>query len=86
MKIRYVAFAAFLAAGPLTVALAQTASPPAGAGDTKEDRAARDGSVTDQPGATGKTVVPGSNSTIAKDKPATAETRTGTTGSGAGGK
>lgn len=86
MQIRYIAFAAVLAAVPLTVALAQTASPPAGAGDTKEDRAARDGSVTDKPGATGRTVVPGSNSTIAKDKPATADTKTGTTGSGAGGK
>lgn len=88
MKIRHFIFAAALAASPLTGALAQGNSPTAGAADTKSsDPKPANSAATNSktPGATGSTVVPGSNSTISGDKAATADAKTGGTNTGSGG-
>jgi hypothetical protein len=87
MKLRYVAFSALLAASPLCGAMAQqTTSPAVGAGNTKEDTAVKNGMAMNNAGETGRTAVPGSHSTVAGDKPATADTKTGGTGSSSNGK
>ena len=87
MKLRYVVSAALLAAYPLCGALAQqTTTPAVGAGNTKEDTAVRQGMAMNKPGETGRTVVPGSNSSVSGDKSATAETKTGSTGGSSNGK
>jgi hypothetical protein len=87
-------FVATLAIGPLSGALAQ-GNTAVGTADTKpksalatgaDSKAASSAGVnTNTPGATGTTVVPGSNSTVAGDKAATADAKTGGTNTGAGG-
>ena len=86
MRTIFMLAAAVLIASPLCGALAQTSSPAGGVADTKPTNPAAMNSHT--PGATGTTVVPGSKSTVASDKPATTNTKTGgtSTGSGGGGK
>ena len=87
MKFRYVVSAALLAAYPLCGAMAQqTTSPAVGAGNTKEDTAVRKGMAMNNPGDTGRTVVPGSHSSVAGDRAATADTKTGSTGGASNGK
>lgn len=76
--MRNIIFAAVLAISPLTGALAQGT----GAGSTT-GAATKDSSNPNQAGATGSTVVPGSNSSAAGDDKATTETKQGqTSGSG----
>jgi hypothetical protein len=88
MKIRQFVVAILLAAGPMAAADAQsTVGPSVGADNRKESADVKAGSApaahsSNTPGATGKTVVPGSNSTVAGDKSATSETKTGSGGGG----
>ena len=88
MKIHQIALATLLAVGPIAGALAQTTGPSIGANSQKDAgvRAGSDATSSTTPGATGKTVVPGSNSTVAGDRSGTAETKTGGVAGGAGGK
>jgi hypothetical protein len=77
MKTRHLLPVALLALTPLTGALAQGTGPNAKADNTKEITANKEGSSdTMKPGATGKTVVPGSNSTVAGDSNSTANAKT----------
>jgi hypothetical protein len=86
MKARYLLPATMLVLAPLTGALAQGTGPNAKADDTKEITANKEGSSdTTKPGATGRTVVPGSNSTVAGDQKSTTDAKTGGTGGTAGG-
>jgi hypothetical protein len=85
MKVRYIVFAATLAASPLAAAFAQSTSPSTKADSMTESTAMKNGSATNpnQAGATGSTVVPGDKSSVAGDRKGTAEQKTGqTTGSG----
>jgi hypothetical protein len=85
MKTRHLLPVALLALAPLTGALAQGTGPNVKADSTKETTAIREGSSdTTKLGATGRTVVPGSNSTVAGDSKSTANAKTG--GSGGGSK
>ena len=82
MKIHKIALAALLAVGPMAGALAQTTGPSIGANSHKDAdiRAGSDTTSSNTPGATGKTVVPGSNSTVSGDRSGTAETKSGAVG------
>jgi hypothetical protein len=89
MKLYQLACATVIAVAPVANALAQgTTGPAVGAANTKESSDIKAGaagkSATSKttPGATGRTVVPGSNSTVADDKSGTAEARTGSVGGG----
>jgi hypothetical protein len=80
MKARYLLPAVFLALAPLTGAIAQGTGPNIKADNTKETTAIKEGSSnTTKAGATGRTVVPGSNSTVAGDSKSTANEKTGGT-------
>ena len=82
MKTYQIAIATLLAVAPVAGALAQTTGPLIGADSHKEAdiKAGSDATSSNTPGATGKTVVPGSNSTISGDKAGTAETKSGAIG------
>ena len=83
MKATHLLTAALLAVAPITGALAQGTGPNVKADSPKESTAIKEGSGdATKPGATGKTVVPGTNSTVAGDSKATAETKTGGTSGG----
>jgi hypothetical protein len=86
MKICNFLFVGVLAVSPIAAAFAQGTGPNMKADASKEATATKDGSATNpnQPGATGSTLVPGSNSTVAGDKGGTQLSKTGdTTGGGA---
>jgi hypothetical protein len=86
MKARYLLPAALLVLAPLTGALAQGTVPNAKADSTNGITANKQGqSDTTKPGATGRTVVPGSNSTVAGDRKSTTDAKTGGPGGAAGG-
>jgi hypothetical protein len=81
MKLYHLTCAALLAVAPMA-AMAQTTGPSVGADNQKEAFDTKAGSgakanTSTAPGATGKTVVPGSNSTVAGDKSATEEQKKG---------
>jgi hypothetical protein len=82
VKINYLILSAALAAAPIASVVAQSNGPAVGATETKPADP-KPGATTSTPGAT---VPPGSNSTLAGDKAATAEKKTGSTGSDGGGK
>ncbi len=87
MRLWTFAFATLLATSPIYPVLAQQSTGPAiGADNTKESSAVEKGASPKVPGATSKTVVAGSNSTIAGDRGATKEEKTGVIGSAGGGK
>lgn len=81
MKLYHLTCASVLAVAPIA-AIAQATGPSVGADNKKEaadiqagsGEKAKTGTV---PGATGKTVVPGSNSTVASDHTATQEQKKG---------
>lgn len=86
MRLWILAFAAFLATSPLCGAMAQqTTSPTVGADSGKGSNAVKKGAAPNMPGGTGTTVVPGSNSTVAGDRTATADAKTGSNGTGSSG-
>jgi hypothetical protein len=83
MKARSLLPAALLALIPLTGAIAQSTGPNIKADSRKEATSIKEGSgETTKPGATGRTVVPGSNSTVAGDSKSTADAKTGGTAGG----
>lgn len=84
MKIQNVFLAAVLAATPFAGAIAQSVAPDVKAGSQSEAAMVRQGSATDtrKPGATGSSVVPGDNSTVAGDQKATDRAKTGGGGTG----
>jgi hypothetical protein len=84
MKTTTLLIAGTVAIMPLAGALAQGTSPDLRAGSTKEANQVEQGSATNprKPGATGSTVVPGSHSTIAGDRNATARRQTDGGGGG----
>jgi hypothetical protein len=75
---------ASLIALPVVGAVAQQNNQQADSASNRPSSAAQNPNT---PGATGRTIVPGDRSTIAADRPATAETKTGvvSTGSAGGG-
>ena len=79
MNLRNIVLAAALAISPLTSVLAQTTGPGIKADSMKESSAVDNGSApgAHQAGATGSTVVAGDKSTVAGDKKATTDTKTG---------
>lgn len=85
MKVRSLVLAGILTTSPLTGAFAQGGTgPQLKADSTQEAKDVKNGSAANpnQGGATGSTVVPGDNSTVAKDQTATGRTQSG----GGGGK
>jgi hypothetical protein len=81
MKLYYLSCAALLALAPMA-AMAQTTAPSVGADNQKQASDTKAGSgakanTSTAPGATGRTVIPGSNSTVASDKSATDQQKKG---------
>jgi hypothetical protein len=85
MKIYHVTFAALLAASPLSAMAQQTTAPSV---NSKEAPAVKEGTAgnSTSAGATGKSVVPGSGSSVAGDKAATQNQKTTSTSSAGAGK
>ena len=82
MKLYHLACAAVLAAAPVTAMAQSTLSPTVGADNQKEASDIKQGHGSGSthstvPGATGRTVVPGTNSTTATDSKATIEQKRG---------
>ncbi len=89
MRLRLFLVAGLLACGPLTAAFAQGGtSPDLKADSSSEANSVKRGAATNphKPGATGSTVVPGNNSTVAGDRAATGKAQSGSGGGGGGGK
>jgi hypothetical protein len=83
MNLRYLILAAaLLAAAPFAASAQQSTLPSVGSG--KEANAVKNSGST-SPGGTGKTVVPGSKSTVAGDKAATTDAKTNMAGGSSGG-
>ena len=87
MKLYHLTCAAVLALAPITAMAQSTLSPSVGADNQKEANDVKTGSgaratQSTTPGATGKTVVPGSHSSAAADKSATEEQKKGASPSG----
>lgn len=80
MTFRHLTLAALLAATPLMAVAQESTLPSVGAG--KGATAVKDAGTKNVPGATGKTVVPGSTSTIAGDQHATSQAKTNTPSGG----
>jgi hypothetical protein len=84
MKIQSLFFAGILAISPLSAVVAQSTGPDMKAGGAAEADSVKNGAAKNpgQPGATGSTVVPGNQSTVAADHKGTYEQKTGQTAGG----
>jgi hypothetical protein len=82
LNSRSFALVASLIALPLVGAVAQQNNKASNSTTNGTSSAAQNPNV---PGATGRTIVPGDRSTIASDKPATVENKTGAVSTGANG-